>query len=106
MMAGRTSATTGKQYGKVWREMDEVMVVERVSIPADVDDGERTLAMGALPLDSEDRPRPEWVRGRCPECGDELVSNLYYVGGRGYLVRWECWASLRNDPQCGFYKVL
>lgn len=29
-----------------------------------------------------DRPRPEWVRGICPQCGDQLVSNCYYVGAR------------------------
>ena len=46
-----------------------------------------------------DRPRPEWVRGACPQCGDELVSNCYYVGGRGYLICHECWASLaRTRP--------
>jgi len=81
------------------------MVVERVPVPT-ADEGEHTLAMGALPIGDGDRPRPEWVRGRCPECGDELVSNLYYVGGQGYILRWECWNSLRDDAQCGFYKVM
>jgi hypothetical protein len=52
------------------------------------------------------RPDPEWVRGKCPVCGDDLVSNLYYVGGKGYLVRWECWASLGKDPQCEYSRVL
>ena len=40
--------------------------------------GPRALANG--------RPDPQWVRGTCPECGDELVSNLYYIGGKGYLL--------------------
>ncbi len=53
-----------------------------------------------------DRPRPEWVRGLCPQCGEELVSNCYYVGGRGYLVMHECWASLQDNPTCGYRKVL
>jgi hypothetical protein len=34
-------------------------------------------------------PAPEMVRGRCPECGDHLVSNCYYVGGRGHIICWE-----------------
>jgi hypothetical protein len=52
------------------------------------------------------RPDPEWVRGKCPVCGDDLVSNLYYVGGKGYLVRWECWASLGESPKCEYSRVL
>jgi hypothetical protein len=52
------------------------------------------------------RPDPEWVRGKCPVCGDDLVSNLYYVGGKGYLVRWECWASLGESPNCEYSRVL
>ena len=55
---------------------------------------------------SSDRPRPEWVRGQCPQCGEELVSNCYYVGGKGYLVTWDCWASLGKDPTCRYRKVL
>ena len=52
------------------------------------------------------RPDPQWVRGVCPECGDDLVSNLYYIGGKGYLIRWECWSSLKQTPTCNFRKVL
>ena len=52
------------------------------------------------------RPDPAWVRGRCPECGDDLVSNLYYIGGKGYLVRWECWSSIQENPTCSYRKVL
>lgn len=55
---------------------------------------------------ASDRPRPEWVRGACPQCGDELVSNCYYVGGRGYLICWECWSSLGEKPSCNYRKVL
>jgi hypothetical protein len=54
----------------------------------------------------EPRPDPEWVRGACPRCGEELVSSCYYVSGRGYLVLWECWASLRSDPTCDYRRVL
>lgn len=53
-----------------------------------------------------DRPRPEWVRGICPQCGKDLVSSCYYVGGRGYLVVWDCWASLQDDYTCTYRKVL
>ncbi|HVK01963.1 MAG TPA: hypothetical protein VM490_00665 [Armatimonadaceae bacterium] len=61
-------------------------------------------------VDSDGRPDPQWVRGRCPECGDDLVSNMYYVGGKGYIIRWECWSRLtkpESDPaRCAYYKVL
>ena len=51
-------------------------------------------------------PSPELVRGRCPECGDHLVSNCYYVGGRGYIICWECWSSLNDRPTCSYRKVI
>jgi hypothetical protein len=53
-----------------------------------------------------ERPDPAWVRGKCPCCGDAVVSNLYYVGGKGYLLRWECWSSLGDTPTCEYRKVL
>ena len=55
---------------------------------------------------SSERPRPDWVRGTCPQCGAELVGNAYYVGGRGYLLIHECWASLGPTPTCTYRKVL
>lgn len=55
---------------------------------------------------ASDRPRPEWVRGTCPQCGDDLVSNCYYVGGRGYIIAWECWSSLSAAPTCQYRKIL
>ena len=55
---------------------------------------------------ASDRPRPEWIRGVCPQCGDPLVSNCYYVGGKGYLCIYECWASLGDNPACGYRKIL
>ena len=51
-------------------------------------------------------PHPDYVRGQCPQCGDVLVSQVYYIGGRGYLVVWDCWASLGNAPCCTYRKVL
>ncbi len=53
-----------------------------------------------------DRPRPDWVRGVCPQCGSELVSNCYYVGGRGSLCLYECWQSLSENPSCSYRKVI
>jgi hypothetical protein len=55
---------------------------------------------------TDGRPDPQWVRGRCPECGDDLVSNLYYIGGKGYLMIWECWNSLGENPRCTYRRVL
>ncbi len=55
---------------------------------------------------TSERPRPEWVRGTCPQCGDELVANAYYVGGKGYLCLHECWSSLGDSPSCAYRKVL
>jgi hypothetical protein len=58
------------------------------------------------PRQRTDRPDPAWVRGRCPECGDELVSHLYYKRNEGYVIQWECWASQGDSPSCGYKKVL
>jgi hypothetical protein len=54
----------------------------------------------------EGRPDPDWVRGVCPRCGEDLVSNCYYVGGKGYLVVWECWGSTGPEPTCDYRRVL
>lgn len=66
--------------------------------------GDVTLLNG--PAHKAERPAPEWVRGACPFCGEEVVSNAYYVGGRGYLIRMECWASLGESPTCEYRRVL
>ncbi len=55
---------------------------------------------------TSDRPKPEWVRGVCPQCGDDLVSNWYYIGSRGYIVCWECWSSLGKYPSCSYRKIV
>lgn len=52
------------------------------------------------------RPDPEWIRGTCPKCGDDLVSNLYYVAGKGYLIKWRCWGNESNPPTCDYSKTL
>ena len=52
------------------------------------------------------RPDPDWVRGRCPLCGEDVVSNCYYVGGKGYIIVWECWASLGETATCDYRRVL
>lgn len=54
-----------------------------------------------------ERPDPEWVRpDPCPLCGGEVVSNCYYVGGRGYVLAHECWEGLGEDPTCDYRRVL
>jgi hypothetical protein len=53
-----------------------------------------------------DRPDPDWVRGRCPVCDEEVVSNVYYIGGKGYIIVWECWASLGENPTCDYRRTL
>lgn len=58
------------------------------------------------PTTHRDRPDPAWVRGRCPECGDDLVSHLYYMKGEGYIIAWECWSSREPSPSCTYKKVL
>lgn len=66
---------------------------------------------------TSDQPRPEWIRGNCPHCECKgmvtpVVSNCYYIGGRGYLIVWECWLSLLDmekdyeDRRCNYRKVL
>lgn len=52
------------------------------------------------------QPKPEWVRGVCPNCAGPVVSNCYYVGGRGYQCIYECWHGLSAEPTCTYRKVL
>lgn len=49
---------------------------------------------------------PEWIRGACPSCGEPVISNCYYETGRGYLIVWECAASLGDAPSCDYRRVL
>jgi len=89
--------------------MNPVMVVEETGRRAAA---AQTAMSAGVPAPAKtihapgERPDPQSVRGRCPECGDDLVSNLYYIVGEGYLIRWECWSSLSEDPQCRYQKVL
>lgn len=62
------------------------------------------LQPASLPAERE-APDPAWVRGTCPYCGQPVVSNTYWTG-RGYVIRWECWASLGEQPTCEFRRVL
>ncbi len=55
---------------------------------------------------SINEPHPSRVRGKCPLCGDVVVSNLYYRANKGYLLRWECWKSLGVDSTCTYSKIL
>lgn len=56
------------------------------------------------PPTSTRRPDPAWVRGRCPKCGDDVVSNMYWQGGKGYKLVWECWSSLGETPSCDYVR--
>ena len=38
--------------------------------------------------------------------GEDVVSNCYYVGGKGYIIVWECWASLSDTATCDYRRVL
>ena len=58
-----------------------------------------------LPARREE-PDPAWVRAACPCCGGPVVSNAYYVGGKGYILRWECWNSLGERPTCDYWRTL
>ena len=55
-----------------------------------------------------ERPDPEWIRGSCPVCKGDLVSNAYYVGGQGYIILWQCWESLGSPEErtCDYQRVL
>ena len=86
--------------------MEMGVVVEKSKSPSETAGRNTEIRPQRRSLGSEERPQPEWVRGRCPECGDDLVSNLYYIGGKGYLLTWECWGSLGKDPKCHYRKVL
>lgn len=58
------------------------------------------------PTRRQERPDTDWVRATCPSCGSEIVSNAYYVGGRGYVIIWECWESLGEAPTCDYRRRL
>jgi len=64
------------------------------------------LGTEARPNPDQNRPDPEWKRGTCPLCGDDVVCNSYYVGGRGYIIVWECWSSLQLPATCNFRRVI
>lgn len=81
-----------------WETSETTEEEEEKPIAATVHD----LPKGVM---ADGRPNPQWVRGRCPECGDDLVSNLYYVSGQ-YLIAWECWASLSENPTCQYRQIL
>lgn len=57
-------------------------------------------------LGTSGQPDPQWVRGLCPLCGAPVVSNLYYVGGKGYLNRWECWNGTGMNDSCDYKRVI
>ena len=64
-----------------------------------------SLSMGAIPEREDERPPESIRRGHCPDCGGELVANLYCHEQRGYLLRYECWEGLLPGGVCAFYAV-
>lgn len=50
--------------------------------------------------------KPHMRRGRCPHCGEWLYAALYYMGGRGYLMAWECEGNFGDPATCNYRRVL
>ena len=53
------------------------------------------------------QPRPEWVRGVCPQCGGMLIARAVYLRNhlrnrKDTLVLWECWNRLSTVPTCSY----
>ncbi len=53
-----------------------------------------------------ERPDPEWVRGLCPVCGEELISECEWILDRGYVIFWACWGSKAEPPTCRYFRAL
>lgn len=51
-------------------------------------------------------PRPAWIRGTCPDCQGAIISNAYYAGPGVYIVVWQCWHNLGENPTCEYRRVL
>jgi hypothetical protein len=67
----------------------------------------KNLTAHQPPAAGRTSPDPDWVRGVCPNCGSPVVSNCYHVGGKGYIIVWECWGSLQwPDATCDYRRVL
>jgi len=49
-----------------------------------------------------DQPRPEWVNGVCPTCGQKTVKGHYHQPETGFQFFTECWDSLGTHPTCHF----
>lgn len=60
------------------------------------------------PQHREDEPDPASVRGTCPACGGALISDLVYVGGRGYLLMIRCWngTGSHRESSCDYRRML
>ena len=90
--------------------VDDKAMLEPPTVPAPVivlgDTETAETSDASAHLVGDGRPDPQWVRGRCPECGDDLISNMYFTPGCGYIIRWECWSSRGETPQCGYQRVL
>ena len=54
----------------------------------------------------EQRPDADMIRAACPVCGSDIVSQVFYVQGRGYVIFWICWEFLQEVPSCDYRRAL
>lgn len=47
------------------------------------------------------RPSPEKRVGACPVCGEDVVCEITYVEGAGYLLTVRCWSN-----ECDYRRVI
>jgi hypothetical protein len=101
-LSGGQSGITGGLF-----DVPESKTTKPAFVPPVPSDG-MTISEGTTPamVGEGEQPDEKFVRGRCPECGDFLVSNIYSANGSGYLLRWECWQSLQQNPKCEYFHVL
>ena len=52
------------------------------------------------------RPDPNEIRAACPYCGDDVVSEIFYKPGVGYVIVWSCWNAMDETPTCSYRRIL
>jgi hypothetical protein len=63
---------------------------------------ERAMSDPAQEQRVEVRPDPDIVRGHCPACDEEIISEARWdARGHRYVVWWACWGKL-NGTGCGY----
>lgn len=69
-------------------------------------DTKELVSLGFQAGEPEPKPDDIFSRGACPKCGHVLISNLYWVEGKGYLFLWECWNALQPVTTCDYRRTL